>query len=316
MPRDPYQSEDRLPAQNLEAEQGVLGSLLLDNSLIPSVRSLIAGPDDFYRDAHQILYGVILSLYDQGVPAEAITAADELKRQGKLEDFGGEDYLAEMIQCVPHPANGLFYAGIVRDKAVARAVAEASEELLRRGSTNELNGQQLLDIAQARIDEVRVSCPTWDEPDLTGLPVAAPFPVDIFPSGLALLVNEAAETFPCPPDFVAIPCLAAASVAIGRSVALAVKDSWIESASLYMVFCAPPGSIKSEALKVAVHPMFELQRVELYNYLAEREVIKETERARKASGGGGAPERNPPLRRVLVDDTTTERLAELMAENP
>lgn len=306
----------RLPAHNIEAEQGLLGSLLLDNDTIPEVRRILAGEEDFYRDAHQILYRAVCDLHDAGRPVDAITVVEELRRRDRIDDVD-EDFLCEVLASVPHAANAPYYASIVREKAVARGLELGALELLEKVRSNDFTAAQLIAINRGHVDEAETSSPTWDEPDLEALPAVAPFPLEVFPEGLARLVAEAAETFPCPPDFLAVPCLAAASVAIGRSVALAVKDSWVESASLYLAFCAAPGSIKSEALRVAVNPLFELQRKELHGYLVEREVVREQNRLRKAAGGGNGGEDRPnPPRRVLVDDSTTERLAELLAENP
>lgn len=305
---------DLLPPQNLEAEQGVIGSVLLDNSVFPDVLGELSC-EDFFRDSHQRIFGVMVELRDQGRPVDPITLTEEMRRRDLYEDEDF-DYLGEVVAAVPHAANARYYAQIVRQKSIARALVEGSEEVIRRAYSNELTADQLLAVARARVEEAESSASSWETPDLDDAPPATPFPLDVFPDGLARLVTEAAETFPCPPDFLAVPCLAAASAAIGRSVALAVKDSWVESALLYLAFCAPPGSIKSESLKVAVNPLFEIQRNELYSFMFEKEAFLERERFRKTSGATGPPEKMPPLRRLLVDDATTERLTVLLAENP
>ena len=125
---------DKVPPQNIEAECGVLGSIFLDNTVLPKVRDAISGPDDFYRDAHQILYRVILGLADQGKPINALTMADELTRLGLFRDIGGEDYLCDIIGGVPHAANAKHYAGIVRQKSVARGLIEVFDDGMRRAT--------------------------------------------------------------------------------------------------------------------------------------------------------------------------------------
>ena len=141
---------DRLPPQNLEAEQGVLGSILLDNDVLHDVVGQLI-VDDFYRDAHQILYRAIRDLYDLGKAIDAITLADELNRRDQLKAIGGEDYLAEVIGSVPHAANAKFYAQIVRQKSVSRQLIESANEILREGYSNNFTAEQLLEAAEQRI---------------------------------------------------------------------------------------------------------------------------------------------------------------------
>jgi hypothetical protein len=104
---------------------------------------------------------------------------------------------------------------------------------------------------------------------------------------------------------------------------LAIKDSWFEPASVYLAVCAVPGATKSEALKIATDPISRVHSRDLFDYQVERELAKENKRLRDAArkacgqGGGGEPDENaPPLRRVKVGDTTTEKLAVILSQNP
>jgi replicative DNA helicase len=141
---------DRLPPQNLEAEQGVLGSILLDNDMLHDVVGQL-NVDDFYRDSHQILYRAIRDLYDLGKAIDAITLADELVRRDQIKSVGGEDYLAEVINSVPHAANAKYYAQIVRQKSVSRQLIESANAILRDGYSNNFTAEQLLEAAERRV---------------------------------------------------------------------------------------------------------------------------------------------------------------------
>lgn len=141
---------DRLPPQNMEAEQGVLGSLLLDPEAINDVADEV-DPEDFHRDAHQILFRAIHGLWEKGGRFDAVILADDLKRQGHLADIGGEDYLAEVIASVPHAANAKFYAQMVRQKAIARQVVEMANETLQEAYSDALSADDLLASCERRV---------------------------------------------------------------------------------------------------------------------------------------------------------------------
>ena len=104
---------DRLPPQNIEAEQSVLGSLIIDPDAIIKVGSFLH-PEDFYRETHQMIYRAILSLHDRRQPADFITLVDELERQGQLETVGGGSYLSSLINMVPTSIHVEHYGHIVR----------------------------------------------------------------------------------------------------------------------------------------------------------------------------------------------------------
>src|ERR1035437_4267244 len=88
---------------NAEAEMGLLGSILFDNGVLPSVREILTGgAEEFFRDVHQMLYRVILTLADAGQGIDTITVSAELEHRNQYEEFGGLDYLTEVCASVPH----------------------------------------------------------------------------------------------------------------------------------------------------------------------------------------------------------------------
>ena len=132
----------RMPPHNLEAEEGVLGSILLDNDVLPEVAATLR-PDDFFRDGHAEIYRAILDLDSQGRAADAVTLCDELDRAGKLLDLGGIEFIASVVNGVPHAANARYYADIVKQKAVGRAVIEACDATLREAYSNQFTAEHL-----------------------------------------------------------------------------------------------------------------------------------------------------------------------------
>ena len=144
---------DRLPPQNIEAEQGVLGSVLLDNDVLHDVVSMIT-VEDFYRDSHQIIYRTIRDLYDLGKAIDAITLVDELSRRDQYQAIGGHETLSQILNSVPHAANAKYYAGIVREKSVSRLLIESATEIIREGYSNNFTSEELLEAAERRIFQI------------------------------------------------------------------------------------------------------------------------------------------------------------------
>lgn len=150
---------ERLPPQNLEAERSVLGSILLDNEPLHDIVMFLRA-DDFYRDAHQVIYGAVRDLYDHGKAIDAVTLAEELKKRGQFDQVGGHDILTEVVESVPTAANARYYANIVKEKATNRLLIESATEIIRDGYSNQFTAQELLESAERKVfsiaeDQVR-----------------------------------------------------------------------------------------------------------------------------------------------------------------
>jgi len=119
---------EKLLPQNIEAECGVLGSIIIDPEAIVQVSDFLRA-DDFYRDAHRTIYEVILQLYEEHEPADFITICDELERRNKLEEVGGASYITSLINQVPTSGNVEFYARIVERTAILRRLIHAAGQI-------------------------------------------------------------------------------------------------------------------------------------------------------------------------------------------
>ena len=143
-------SQPRLPPQNVEAEQSVLGAVLLDNQAMAKAMELVV-EENFYRTAHRKIYRAMLELSETGEVIDHITLTERLKAQGELEAVGGAAYLAELVQIVPSSANIRYHSKIVRDKALLRELLHASTEVLTRGYEGTAPIDELLDFAERTV---------------------------------------------------------------------------------------------------------------------------------------------------------------------
>ena len=146
-------SVQRVPPQNLEAEQSVLGSILLDNEAAYQIAEILQ-EDDFYRDSHKQIFRGILDLLDREEPADLVTLTNELKQKGNLDNVGGVSYLARVVEAVPTAANVEYYAKIVKDKSILRHVIHAATEIVTSGYQEAADVTDYLDRAEQAIFQV------------------------------------------------------------------------------------------------------------------------------------------------------------------
>jgi replicative DNA helicase len=140
----------RVPPHNLEAEESVLGSMMLSPDAIASVVEILKG-DDFYRPAHQRIFESILSIYARGEPVDAITTVEELKRHQRLVDVGGHLFVYNLVEQVPSPASAAYYARIVADHALLRRLIEAASRIMASAYSVPEDPQKAADEAEGLI---------------------------------------------------------------------------------------------------------------------------------------------------------------------
>lgn len=143
----------RVPPQNLEAEQSVLGAVLLDNDAINQTLEILTA-DDFYRETHREIFRAMVGLVDRSQPVDAITLTDALRTNGVLDAVGGPAYIAELAAIVPTAANVAFYARIVRERAVLRSLASTATEIASGAYDAPPDVDQYLDDSEHRIFEI------------------------------------------------------------------------------------------------------------------------------------------------------------------
>jgi replicative DNA helicase len=144
---------DRLPPHSIEAEMCLLASMMLDREMVGNVVQEI-DRDAFYQADHQIIFDVIVKLYEQNRPIDAVILFEELSKRQLLEEIGGKGYLAQILGTVPSSAHGSHYAEIVREKALLRQLIAASNDCLRDAYAPHEQADFILDRAEKRIFEI------------------------------------------------------------------------------------------------------------------------------------------------------------------
>ncbi len=154
MPNKSQQLIDRLPPQNIEAEQSVLGSLLIDKDAIIKIADFLT-PNDFYKDIHCQIYSALLDLYENREPSDILGLSARLEEKGQLEKIGGRSYLTSLANSVPTASHVIHYAKIVQKKAVLNRLIRAATEIIQMGyEEGEENLQRLLDRAESKLFSV------------------------------------------------------------------------------------------------------------------------------------------------------------------
>ena len=143
----------KIPPQNIEAEQSVLGSLLLDKDAILKVGDFLR-PDDFYREDHGIIYDAILALFEKRKPVDVVTLTDWLEKEKKLKEVGGASYLTTLVNGVPTSANVATYAQIVQQKATLRRLISVATTIAELGYNETTELETILDKAESSLFSV------------------------------------------------------------------------------------------------------------------------------------------------------------------
>jgi len=152
---------EKLPPQSIEAEQSLLGCLMLDKNAIIKVADFLK-PPDFYRGIHQEIYQVCQELFGKGEPIDLLSVSNRLKEKGLLEEIGGLSYLTELINSVPTASHVLNYAKIVQRKRILRDLIAASQEIGNLGYNETEDTDVLLDEAEKRIFSIAQKSLTQD----------------------------------------------------------------------------------------------------------------------------------------------------------
>jgi replicative DNA helicase len=146
-------SSHKLPPQNIEAEQSVLGGVLIENDAINKVMEILTA-DDFYREAHRRIFDGLINLSERDEPADLITLTNELRKINQLDSVGGASYLTSLIDSVPTAANIEYYAKIVKEKSVLRQLIQTSTEIVTQCYEDRGDVEAFLDEAERAIFQI------------------------------------------------------------------------------------------------------------------------------------------------------------------
>ncbi len=145
--------KEKIPPQNTEAEQSLLGALLIDKNGIIKVADIISG-EDFYEKRHQIIFETILDLFEKQRPIDLLNVSNRLKEKKKIEDVGGRSYLVTLTNTVPSASHIVSYAKIVAKKATLRRLIEASNKITESAYNDDEEADKILDEAEQKLFSV------------------------------------------------------------------------------------------------------------------------------------------------------------------
>ena len=143
----------RIPPHSVEAEQSVLGSILLDKEAMISVSETLV-PEDFYKEAHKVIYESMLKLYNSQSEIDLITLTDELRDQGYLDDIGGIAYITSLSTVVPTTSNIKYYVNIVKEKSISRQLISAANDIINLGYDGSAKVEYVLENSEKKIFDI------------------------------------------------------------------------------------------------------------------------------------------------------------------
>lgn len=143
----------RIPPHSIEAEQSVLGSMLLDKEAVAAAAESLRG-EDFYNENHKEIFEAMLDIYDRGRPVDLVTVVECLRQRGSLESVGGSIYISDLSMSVPSTANIRYYIRIVEEKAVLRRLIQASGDIIKESYDASEDIDIIIDHAEKKIFEI------------------------------------------------------------------------------------------------------------------------------------------------------------------
>ena len=146
-------SGGRVPPQDVVAEKSLLGAILLSDSVLPEILTILK-PQDFYEERHQIIFGAMMNLYDQHRPVDLLTTTSELKTLKKLKQVGGAPYLTELSNFVPAASHAKAYADIIEKASTRRRLIKAGSEIVNKAYEEGANVNDLIGAAEKQLFEV------------------------------------------------------------------------------------------------------------------------------------------------------------------
>lgn len=141
----------KLPPQNIEAEQAILGSCMLDPDAALKASEILPNASDFYRGSHQVIYNCVLELLELNQAVDILTVSNELRKKSKFDEVGGSEYLTDLLNVMPTTANVEYYSKIVREKAILRSLIHAGSAITDLGFVEEDTADDLLDRAESMV---------------------------------------------------------------------------------------------------------------------------------------------------------------------
>jgi replicative DNA helicase len=320
---------DRTPPQDNNAEQSVLGSMLLSKDAIADVIESVRGTD-FYRPAHETIFDAIVDLYGRGEPADPVTVAAELQRRGDLARIGGAPYLHTLSASVPIAANAGYYAEIVREKAILRRLVDAGTRIAQWGYSGEGEVDEVVDRAQAEVYGVTDKRTTEDYAPLSDIMEATLDEIEA-------ISNRDGEMFGVPTGFADLDeltngfhggqmIIVAARPAMGKALALDTRlptpGGWTTMAEVRVgdqLYGADgrPTTVVAATEVMEGRPCYEVAFSDGSTIVAdgEHQWLTETRAARKSEAAARHSYNRTRTQHVFPSVVTTEQIAQTVRVN-
>jgi len=334
--------DPKAPPYNLEAEQAVLGAVLVAGHIPVEVLALVEEAD-FYRPAHRVVWRAIGRLADRGEPIDPVTVLGELQHAGELDGVGGGPFLHTLVASVPTVADAAHYARLVAADAHARRVDDLRVRLAHLppdAGPAEL-ARLAAELTRATTATTAAAGPRgWEPPTPLGVGNALPaFPVEVLPGWLGQYVTAVATATQTPPDLGGMLALATLAAVAAGAVEIQPRAGWREPLCLFIAVGMDAGARKSGVFTALTRPLADFERDQAAAALpaiteqatlrriaeqaaahaeaAASKVPPELADERKAEAIARAAEAAnlivPAVPRWLVDDATPEALAGLLA---
>jgi len=314
--RSPGQARQTPPPRDEAAERYILSCILRHGAAPTVMRQLHIG---HLAGHHQYIYAALADLTPDGRAVDLTMLHAELVRRGRLQDIGGDAYLAQVWDAAATDATLPYHLGVVATRGAAasatrictEAIAELQGPAADPGEVIERVTRALLDARPRAAEARRPSHHAY-----------VPMPTAALPAPLRRYAVECAATLACDPAYVALPCLAVVASCIGNSRTIRLRRGWDEPAVIWAAPVGDSGTRKSPAYQCAVGPLLDIQH-RLFGAWeqaqARYEMAVEEHRLASRTRGRGAPGEipsPPPQPRLVVSDTTIERLAEVLSDSP
>lgn len=296
----------RIPPHNLEAEQSILGALLIDRNALSEVSGRLR-TDAFYLEKHREIYDAIMSLYEESLPVDIITVSDELQRRGTLDKIGGVDYIAQLSGSVLTTANISHYVSIIEDKALLRNLIKESGKIMDMCYQGTMEGTDVLSEAEKGIFDIAQGL------NRTGLEPINSLLDKTFSKLEELSMNKG--------DLTGVP---------SGFIDLDRKTSGFQNSDLILVAARPAMGKTSFVLNIAVNAALrkypvaifslEMSRIQLVNRILSLEATVELEKMRtgkldsedwKKIGYSLGPLAKAP---IYIDDNASTTTMEMMSK--
>jgi replicative DNA helicase len=151
--RNPVEKKDRIPPQNVDAEQSLLGGILIDPEALNKVVDIVDA-DDFYREDHRVVFQIVLALYERNEPIDVVTVSSLARDKGLVEKMGGIANLSRLVDAMPTSANIAQYAKMVKEKALLRNIMRTATEIVEKGYEVDSNVDTFIDEAERMIFQI------------------------------------------------------------------------------------------------------------------------------------------------------------------